>query len=109
MCITFFRLGDSYPLITNANVYNYFGITKKVEIFFCAILKFCRIIMQRGIGLKISQEREIAPTDIAANKDIAAKTTTTDATADAQHLNGPNGLNGPNYQKKRGRRKIFNQ
>ena len=55
--------------------------------------------MQRGIGLKISQEREIAPTDIAANKDIAAKTTTTDATADAQHLNGPNGLNGPNYQK----------
>ena len=43
--------------------------------------------MQRRIGLIISQEREIAPTDIAANKDIAAKTTTTDATADARHRN----------------------
>ena len=43
--------------------------------------------MQRGIGLKISQEREITPTDISADKDIAAKTTTTDATADARHRN----------------------
>ena len=34
MCVTFFRLGDSYPLIINANIYNYFGITKKVEFFF---------------------------------------------------------------------------